>query len=151
MDRHRLCGGGVEHTEGVGEVDHDERVERRGSGPPKPDSPKHAVEAFIAEVDKGDWKAACDLVDPKGRFGFVFRIGLNLNTDVDKFGQLKDCPGALAKHADRLRAEVKGWEPGSSRPYRGGALVSSPKGDWVTVQAPGGSKNWLIDGFPPPH
>ena len=122
-----------------------------GSSPPKPDSPKHAVETFLADVKKGDWKAACDLVDSKGRFGFVFRIGLNLNTDVDKFGQLKDCPGALAKHADRLRAEVKGWEPGSSRPYRGGALVSSPKGDWVTVQAPGGSKNWLIDGFPPPH
>lgn len=122
-----------------------------GSSAPSPDTPKHAVEAFLADVKKGDWKAACDLADPNGRLALVPRIGLSVNTDVDEFGQLKDCPGALGKHAGRLRAAVKGWAPGSSRPYRGGAFVNSPNGDWATVPAPKPSRNWLIDGFPPPH
>ena len=121
------------------------------SGTPQPDSPTHVVEAFIAEVKNGHWKAACDLVSPVGRTLLGLRIGVNFDTELTPFGELKDCPRSLAAHVPRARTLVKGADPGSSRPFHGGAAVSSPRGDWIVAHAEPPAKGWRVDGFPPPQ
>jgi hypothetical protein len=121
------------------------------SGPPKPDSPKHAVQAFIAGVRKGDWRAACDVVDQTGRTVLGPRIAVNLNTELDTFGTLKNCPRSLAGHADKARLLVKGADPGSTRRLHSGTEVSSPRGAWIVSPAQPPSKGWQIDSFPPPR
>jgi hypothetical protein len=121
------------------------------SAPPKPDSAKHAVEAFIADVKKGDWKDACAVVDPVGRTALALRIGVNLNTELDKFGEVKNCPASLAAHADKARLLVKGADPGATHPVHNGAQVSSARGVWSVAAPLPQSRDWLVDAFPPPH
>src|SRR5690349_19122234 len=107
------------------------------NAPPKPDSPKHTVQAFLDYVKKGDWKSACGLLDATGKSSVPLRIGVDLNTELDKFGLPKNCPASFAKHAARLRAAVQGDAPGSTHAVRGAATVSTPHGAWAVARVPG--------------
>lgn len=119
------------------------------SAPPKPDSPKHTVEAFLDYVKKGDWKSACDLLDATGKAAIPGRIGVDLTTELDSVGQLKNCPASLAKHSARLRAAVTGDEPAATHTVRGGADVATKHGPWEVAREP--AKRWQIEALPPPH
>jgi hypothetical protein len=115
------------------------------------DTPKGAVQAFVGDVGRGDWKAACALVDPMGQPDLVAILlkFSEYDAELDEFSQLKDCPASLEKHAVNLRAALEGADPGATRqkdPTH--AVVSSPKGNWTTVLAEKPTSRWLIAGVP---
>jgi hypothetical protein len=120
------------------------------SAAPKPDSPIDTVDAFIADVKAGDWKAACALTDAKARSVLALTLRVSSRREFDEFVRLKDCPRALATHADKVRARLDLAEPISSRTVPGGGEVRSLRGNWGVAAPRPPSTDWLIDDFPPP-
>ena len=122
-----------------------------GGAAPSADSPKGAVQAFVGDVGRSDWKAACKLVDPMGQVDLVFILHVDYRAELDTFGQLKDCPASFQRHAAFLRAALKGADPGTTQ-QKGAAhaVVSSPKGNWAAVLVEKPAKQWRIAGVPRP-
>ncbi len=121
-----------------------------GGGTASPSTPKGAVQTFVADVGKSDWKGACALVDPQAQVDLIPLLHVNINAELDNFGQLKDCSASLAKHAPALRTALKGADPGTTTQKSATlATVSSPRGSWGTILAKKpGAKRWLISGVP---
>jgi hypothetical protein len=107
------------------------------------------VEAFVGDVGRSDWKAACALVDPQGQVDLVILLHVNPAAEQDQFGQLKDCPASFKTHAADLRAALRGADPGTTRQKDAAhATVSSPKGNWAALLV---AKRWRIAGVPRPN
>jgi hypothetical protein len=121
-----------------------------GGGGTPPNTPKGAVQGFIAAVKKGDWKAACARLEPSG-LALQIKLHVDQRTETDDFGSLKDCPVSLARHAADARKVVAGADPGPLKYQREiQAVVGSPKGDWQLVDTleSRNKKVWQVSGFP---
>ena len=106
-----------------------------------PNTPKGAVQGFIAGVKEADWDAACARVSPTGLAALAVAVQVS-PTDAT------DCAPTLEAHGSQVRALVGGAAPGEvTTAGPDSAVVSSPKGDWP-VSAANATKRWQIAGVP---